>query len=189
MLFFRFGFDFYLNLIASVTKSLSIHFSMYMHVMSPKSGSPLGFHGTSPSRFRRHHCMYTIVITARKRSLGQGNIFTPVYHSVHRGMVSQHALQVVSQHALQQGGACSQGGAWSGGAQSEGCLVWRGLLPEGTWSGGSAPGAGLLPRGDSWWRTPERLLPRVVRILLECILVLCSFRSSFVDKIYHNVEL
>ena len=24
-------------------------------------------------------------ITARKRSLGQGNVFTPVYHSVHRG--------------------------------------------------------------------------------------------------------
>ena len=45
------------------------------------------------------------VITARKRSLGQGNIFTPVCHSVHRGwVVSQHALQVVSQHALQQGG-------------------------------------------------------------------------------------
>ena len=40
--------------------------------------------------------------TARKRSLGQGNIFAPVCHSVHRGDVSQHALQVVSQHALQQ---------------------------------------------------------------------------------------
>ena len=26
-----------------------------------------------------------LVITARKRSLGQGNIFAPVYHSVHRG--------------------------------------------------------------------------------------------------------
>ena len=29
----------------------------------------------------------TILITARKRSLGQGNIFTPVCHSVHRGGV------------------------------------------------------------------------------------------------------
>ena len=26
-----------------------------------------------------------VLITARKRSLGQGNIFTPVCHSVHRG--------------------------------------------------------------------------------------------------------
>ena len=34
------------------------------------------------------------IFTARKRSLGQGNIFTPVCHSVHRGgvgLVSQHA--------------------------------------------------------------------------------------------------
>ena len=35
-----------------------------------------------------------VIFTARKRSLGQGNIFTPVCHSVHRGgggVVSQHA--------------------------------------------------------------------------------------------------
>ena len=47
------------------------------------------------------------IITARKRSLGQGNIFTPVCHSVHGGVLSQHALQVVSHHAL-QGGMLSQ---------------------------------------------------------------------------------
>ena len=59
-------------------------------------------------------------ITAHKRSLGQGNIFSRVYqNSVHRGgqrggipaclaagllgrVASQHALQVVNQHALQQ---------------------------------------------------------------------------------------
>ena len=29
----------------------------------------------------------SLIITARKRSLGQGNIFTPVRHSVHRGGV------------------------------------------------------------------------------------------------------
>ena len=46
------------------------------------------------------------IFTARKRSLGQGNIFTPVCHSVHgRGLVvSNHALQVLSQHALQVSG-------------------------------------------------------------------------------------
>ena len=58
----------------------------------------------------------SLFITARKRSLLQGNIFTPVYQSVHTG-VSQHALQVASQHALQQGGA------WSGGSAPGGCLV------------------------------------------------------------------
>ena len=32
------------------------------------------------------------LITARKRSLGQGNVFTPVCHSVHRGGVSQNTM-------------------------------------------------------------------------------------------------
>ena len=36
--------------------------------------------------------MFRTIFTARKRSLGQGNIFVPVCHSVHRGWcVSQHA--------------------------------------------------------------------------------------------------
>ena len=35
------------------------------------------------------------LVTAHKRSLGQGNVFTPVCHSVHRGaLTSQHASQV-----------------------------------------------------------------------------------------------
>ena len=43
------------------------------------------------------------VFTARKRSLGQGNIFTPVCHSVHRG----------GMHGCSGGGACvvAPGGA------------------------------------------------------------------------------
>ena len=47
-------------------------------------------------------CEYGVtLITARKRSLGQGNIFTPVCHSVHRG-----------------GGVCG----CSGGGCVRGCL-------------------------------------------------------------------
>ena len=48
------------------------------------------------------------IITTRKRSLGQGNIFRSVCQEFCRGggvvvlVLSQHALQVVSQHALQQ---------------------------------------------------------------------------------------
>ena len=56
------------------------------------------------------------VITARKRSLGQGNIFAPVCHSVHGGVIPACIAGgipacfvagllgegVVSQHALQQ---------------------------------------------------------------------------------------
>ena len=32
------------------------------------------------------NAVLSIIITARKRSLGQGNMFTPVCHSVHRGV-------------------------------------------------------------------------------------------------------
>ena len=39
---------------------------------------------------QREHVSF-IFITARKRSLGQGNIFTPVCHSVHGGSASVHA--------------------------------------------------------------------------------------------------
>ena len=86
--------------------------------------------------------------------LGQGYVFTCVCDSVHRG-VSQHALQVVSRHALQQvsgGGMVSQhalqvsrptpkgevevsgqGGllahTWGGGACRGGCLL-RGVCGE-----------------------------------------------------------
>ena len=67
-----------------------------------------------------------IFITARKRSLEQGNIFAPVCHSIHRGVVSQYALHVVSQHALQQV-------SWGGGIPA--CLA--GLLAE---SPGPHPG-------------------------------------------------
>ena len=37
--------------------------------------------------FKTNQVCALVVITARKRSLGQGNIFTPVCHSVHRGVV------------------------------------------------------------------------------------------------------
>ena len=91
-------------------------------------------------------------ITARKRSLGQGYIFTGVCHSVNRG------------------GACSGGcllpvgGSGPGGcsrptpkAEIEGDQI-QAHTQGGNW-GGSDP-------------LPRRLLLRAVRILLECILVL-----------------
>ena len=37
------------------------------------------------------NCLSGFVVTARKRSLGQGNIFAPVCHSVHGGSASVHA--------------------------------------------------------------------------------------------------
>ena len=85
----------------------------------------------------------------------EGYVFTRVCDSVHRGgVLSQHALQVVSQHALQQGGACSggsapggllggsAGGVCSGGCLFQGCLL-RGYLLQGVpVPGGPALGVG-----------------------------------------------
>ena len=87
------------------------------------------------------------VITARKQSLGQGNIFTPVCHAVPGGgwYPIMHCRWYPSVPC--SGSACSQGG----------CLLLG--------------GGGLvrrLPEGDP----PGRQLLRAVRILLECILVL-----------------
>ena len=67
-------------------------------------------------------------------------------------MLSQHALQVVSEHALQQ---VSGGGAAPGGD----CSRW-GLLPGGSAPWGVCPLGGLLPGGSAlrvggaWWRPP-----------------------------------
>ena len=99
-----------------------------------------------------------------------------------RQVVSQHALQVVSQYALQQGG----GGEGSPGSHPGGKL--RGLVrgaegvsrPTLGGSPGPHPGGsqGPHPGGVSHHAlrqtlAPPRgqLLPRAVRILLKCILV------------------
>ena len=103
------------------------------------------------------------------------------------GVVSQHALQVVSQHALQVSGVVSQhalqvvsqhvlhGG--SPGPHPEGKL--RGLAGggglqahTGVGGGGCIPACTELDSPLGW------LLPRAVRILLECILVHFTFYSN-----------
>ena len=79
-----------------------------------------------------------IIFTARKRSLGQGNIFTPVCHSVHggrawllggvRGCMGGGGLYVVAAgwHAWLLGGACvvAGGHAWLWGCV---CVVVGGM--------------------------------------------------------------
>ena len=105
------------------------------------------------------------IFTARKRSLGQGNIFIGVCQEF-----------------------CSQGrGVCSGGCLLPGGLLWRVsatggcLLPGGVSLGGcllpggvSAPRGCLLP-GRAWSRPPQRILLRAVHILLKCILVITSY--------------
>ena len=82
------------------------------------------------------------LITARKRSLGQGNIFTPICHSVHRGVPPPGGLP----QGVLPPGECFLGG----------------VLP---------PGGGCFLSGVPGGDLPGRLLLRAVRILLECILV------------------
>ena len=54
------------------------------------------------------------IITARKRSLGQGNIFAPVCHSVYGG-----------------GGCLVPGGSAPGAPGGKGLLLWGGGMPGG----------------------------------------------------------
>ena len=69
--------------------------------------------GRPPPQTRKAGGMHPTVtfffVTARKRSLGQGNMFTPVCHSVHgRGVPGPVGCLV-------PGGCLVWGGAWSGG--------------------------------------------------------------------------
>ena len=110
------------------------------------------------------------VITTRKRSLGQGNIFTPVCHSVHGGggYPSIHCRwypsMPCSKGVCYPSMPCSRGGAWSG----EGLLPGGGLLLGGVYSQGGSAGGG---RGCLVETSPGLLLLWAVHILLECILV------------------
>ena len=75
-------------------------------------------------------------ITTRKRSLGQGNIFTPVCHSVHRGVPGP------------KGGCPAPGGVCLvPGGPGWGCLVWGGCLVGGVPSPGGLVGGCLVPGG------------------------------------------
>ena len=132
--------------------------------------------------------------------MGQGYVFTRVCDSVH-GAVSQHTLQVVSQHALQWGGWCPSMPCRFPGPHPEGKLkglAWgRGLQAHtqggswGVWPGGSPgphPGERVsrpTPRGDPnmhWGRSLQWLLLWVEHILLECILVWLVKSTSCVEN-------
>ena len=69
---------------------------------------------------------FSVIFTARKRSLEQGNIFTPVCHSVHRGVWSR--------------GVPAPGEVWSWGWSGPGGSGPRGM--PALW-GVPAPGGGV----------------------------------------------
>ena len=80
-----------------------------------------------------------------QRSCGQGNIFTPVCHSVHRGGVCSGGVSATGGSGPR--GVSAPGGVWSPGGGGWGCLLLGGLVP-----GGSGPGGwGLVPGGCLLW--------------------------------------
>ena len=109
----------------------------------------------------------TVFITARKRSLGQGNIFTPVCHSVHRGGMCGCGGEAGGGRAWLLGGAmcgcsggmrgCLGGHAWLllggvHGCSRGACMVARGVCMVA--SGGRAwllqGGMGGCSGGHAW---------------------------------------
>ena len=109
----------------------------------------------------------SLIFTARKRSLGQGNIFTPVCHSLHRGVPAPRGVPGLG-GCLLPGSACSSGG----------------LLP-----GGPAHG-GACSRGVPDGGPPRQLLLQVVCILLECILVFdCRYNLRHTSKFQDFIKL
>ena len=135
------------------------------------------------------------IFTVRKGSLGQGSIFTPVCHSVHRvgdgwypsihcrwypSMPCSRRVCYPSMHCS-RGDVCYPSISCSWGVPAP----WVGVCSRGVcsgewvsaWSGGVYCHGGLLPEVPGG-EPPGRLLLRAVRILLECILVLSVISSS-----------
>ena len=95
----------------------------------------------------------------RKRSLGQGNIFTSICHSVHGGGMRGGWVCVV-------GGMCGRAAC-----MARGC-AWQWKGGHGMW--------GMCGGGYAWQE--KWLLHWVVHILLECILVSMGCVSHSVPR-------
>ena len=93
------------------------------------------------------HCPSNYIVTARKRSLGQGNVFTPICDSFCSGE-----------------GVPSLGGG-------EGAILGEGGLPSlgGSMKRGAVEGDTV--KGEGAVKKPPLVNKRAVRILLECFLV------------------
>ena len=142
--------------------------------------------------------LFVYIFTARKRSFGQGNIFTPVCHSVHRG--GMHGCPggvrgCWGACVVAGGGMC---GCWGACMVAGGC-VW---LPGGVCGCRGAyvvaGGHAWLPEGHAWLPEGHAWLPggggvrrirrdtvneRAVRILLECILVQTDLAFNYIRAI------
>ena len=114
-------------------------------------------------------CRY--FVTARKRSLGQGNIFAPVCRSVHRGE-STWAGTPLGRYTPWQvhPGRYTPWQIHPPGRYTPSPPPWAGTPPPpaGTSPRQVHPREGTPPRNACW----DTVNKRAVRILLECILVI-----------------
>ena len=113
----------------------------------------------------------SVLVTTSKRSLGQSNNFTSSCHSVCRregGWLPSTGYMTTGSAPE---GSASRGVCVQGGDLHPEVSASRGVcLQEGSASGGSAPkGVGQTP--SPIWILRDMVNKRVVRILLECILV------------------
>ena len=107
------------------------------------------------------------IFTARKRSLGQGNIFIGVCQEFcSRGVVCFRGVSAPGWPCLLPGGMSAPRGCVSAPG---GCLFRGGL-----------PGGDPLP--------PRRILLRAVRILLECIFVFLIIMKDEWPKVFKLVK-
>ena len=107
------------------------------------------------------------VFTARKRSLGQGNIF----RSVCQEFCPQGGMHGKGGHAWW--GACVGGMCGREACVVGGCAWWGVCMAGGhAWQGGMHH-RGCVVGGHAWQIPQDTVNERVVRTLLECIPVIC----------------
>ena len=98
-------------------------------------------------------CMNKLVITARKRSLGQGNIFTSVCHSFCPGGGCLHPGGSASQRGLHPEGSAFRGRLHPGESTSRGSTSRAGSSSREVCIQGGSPS-----RGGGWLAPSHRIL-------------------------------
>ena len=98
---FKFALDFDIHFLNATFWFQILRLSSAMGKTQNRSPSVrLSLHGSNSNQSSD----YIAIFTACKRSLGQGNVFTPVCHSVHLfmgwGLASQHASHATGRHPL-----------------------------------------------------------------------------------------
>ena len=175
----------------------ALHRSHDQHLgnLQPGFGFPAFMENTFPKMFIQ---FYGSVITARKLSLGQGNVFTGVYLSQGRWLLTSMHHRSHDQHlgggGLHPGGSASRGGVCiqveEGLHPGEGvCIKEEGSASKGLglnlgegsasrgWEsasrgrGSPSRGWGSASRGEASASPPPELGKWALHILLECFLV------------------